>query len=705
MYTYFVTGLLGLSFVFCSFSLSAQPVTGSLGNVIIGGVVPDRSAILELRSTTQGFLMPRMTETQRNSIAMPATGLVIYNTDSATIEYNIGTPTAPSWARILTDSNAGSIAWMLGGNVNTTPFDGVSGNFLGTHEATSLVIATDSTIAMTIDGNNQHVGIGMAPNNNYQLSAGNTSGQNTLRVVGRTNLAGNNSPLHVQNEEGTGQSDGESGQLLQSQGNGLTPRWTGDISLDSVTTGGLIVRDNTELQGDLVVDGTSIFNDSVTINGKLIVDSLCVTGPANFAGVTTFDSTVVFNDSLLVNGPAVFDSTVAYTNLPEAPAGGVDSVLVIDGNGSVLWIHRDDLISTTSVSTNTFDSLIVNELFTSDGISIFNDSVTINGKLIVDSLCVTGPSDFGDVAVFNDSVIANGPVYFSDTAIFDDPAFFNDSVSFTNPVSFVGVADAVVGNTLAGNPGIWELEVIGDVVAAGLIKAGSSLWIDGRTADNHQVVANDDLNVGTNSSDLLTFSTNSTTAVTVDVNQNVGIGVVPANRLHVLSISDPLRLEGLVEDNSLDSVIVVDGQGVVHWMSTDSLVANAITQWWDTTGGSGNSLMSVVPGANNSVVSTTEFAVIAGNSNTINGGADYSTISGGGFNSASAPNSAIGGGSLNQVSGAHAVIGGGFRNIANTFSTVGGGSRNEAINGATTIAGGSSNRASGNGATIVGGGT
>jgi len=42
----------------------------------------DPSAALEVNSTTKGFLPPRMTATQRDAIASPATGLVIYNTST-----------------------------------------------------------------------------------------------------------------------------------------------------------------------------------------------------------------------------------------------------------------------------------------------------------------------------------------------------------------------------------------------------------------------------------------------------------------------------------------------------------------------------------------------------------------------------------------------------------------------------------------------
>jgi len=45
------------------------------------GAQPDPSAILDTKSTTSGFLPPRMNTAQRDAISSPATGLVIFNTD------------------------------------------------------------------------------------------------------------------------------------------------------------------------------------------------------------------------------------------------------------------------------------------------------------------------------------------------------------------------------------------------------------------------------------------------------------------------------------------------------------------------------------------------------------------------------------------------------------------------------------------------
>ena len=56
------------------------------GSVAIGINSPVASAKLDVSSTSSGFLPPRMTTTQRNAIASPAEGLLIYNTTNKSID-------------------------------------------------------------------------------------------------------------------------------------------------------------------------------------------------------------------------------------------------------------------------------------------------------------------------------------------------------------------------------------------------------------------------------------------------------------------------------------------------------------------------------------------------------------------------------------------------------------------------------------------
>jgi hypothetical protein len=63
------------------------------GNVGIGTVAPVSTAILDLTSTTKGALIPRMTSVQRVAISSPATGLLVYDTDSGRVMQR----TASAW--------------------------------------------------------------------------------------------------------------------------------------------------------------------------------------------------------------------------------------------------------------------------------------------------------------------------------------------------------------------------------------------------------------------------------------------------------------------------------------------------------------------------------------------------------------------------------------------------------------------------------
>jgi hypothetical protein len=62
--------------VFCNtvnnFRLAGGLIVGNAGN-------RPASAILEIRSTTKGFLPPRLTTTEKNAIASPVAGLVVYD--------------------------------------------------------------------------------------------------------------------------------------------------------------------------------------------------------------------------------------------------------------------------------------------------------------------------------------------------------------------------------------------------------------------------------------------------------------------------------------------------------------------------------------------------------------------------------------------------------------------------------------------------
>jgi hypothetical protein len=73
--------------VFCSLMLPA---------LLPGQNLP--SALLDIESTNQGFLLPRLTQAQRDSIVNPATGLMIFNTTTFCLDLNVGSAAGlPHW--------------------------------------------------------------------------------------------------------------------------------------------------------------------------------------------------------------------------------------------------------------------------------------------------------------------------------------------------------------------------------------------------------------------------------------------------------------------------------------------------------------------------------------------------------------------------------------------------------------------------------
>jgi len=73
----------------------------------IGTTTPDASSALDITSTSKGLLIPRMTETQRNAIVSPASGLMIYQTDQ---DFGFYFYNGTQWASVGMSGTQGEIA-------------------------------------------------------------------------------------------------------------------------------------------------------------------------------------------------------------------------------------------------------------------------------------------------------------------------------------------------------------------------------------------------------------------------------------------------------------------------------------------------------------------------------------------------------------------------------------------------------------------
>lgn len=119
------------------------------------------SSVLDIRSTTKGLLTPRMTTAQRTAISSPATGLIVYDTDTLTVwQYN-----GSNWVEVGSGGGGGgrnyieenpdaeldTSGWVTYADAaGTTPVNGTGGTAASTWDrTTSTPLAGDASFLFT----------------------------------------------------------------------------------------------------------------------------------------------------------------------------------------------------------------------------------------------------------------------------------------------------------------------------------------------------------------------------------------------------------------------------------------------------------------------------------------------------------------------------------------------------------------------------
>jgi len=157
--------------------LSTQQAQAQSVAINTDGSTANASALLDVKSTQKGVLVPRMSRTERNAIVSPATGLLIYQSspDSIGFYYYDGT----RWTPVISNGNADLLAWRTGGNTGTV--DG--SHFLGTNDNVPLNFRVNNQRSGRIDNGLANIFFG------YQAANANTSGQNNAAVGHQAMLA------------------------------------------------------------------------------------------------------------------------------------------------------------------------------------------------------------------------------------------------------------------------------------------------------------------------------------------------------------------------------------------------------------------------------------------------------------------------------------------------------------------------------------
>ncbi|MEO8149113.1 MAG: T9SS type A sorting domain-containing protein [Bacteroidia bacterium] len=233
------------------FAQNTFPATGSAG---IGTASPNTSALLEIKSTTKGLLIPRMTKTQRDAIATPATGLMIYQTNSTPgFYYYSGT----AWGNVSKGANTSLSNLAATTAVNQT----LKPNVDGTIDLGNAALAWKD---MYLKGGLYLNGTKMM---SYKAGVNTIIGENAgSSGSGGYNTAIGTNVLHFNTTGNSNVSVGELSMYYNSTGNnntatGYAALINNDIGNDNVANGFEALYDNTTGNSNIGIGSLALFSN------------------------------------------------------------------------------------------------------------------------------------------------------------------------------------------------------------------------------------------------------------------------------------------------------------------------------------------------------------------------------------------------------------------------------------------------------------
>jgi hypothetical protein len=149
-------------FFLCLLCVFTQKIFSQSFAINNDGSTANSSAMLDIKSTTKGLLIPRMSKAQRNAITTVANGLLVYINAPDTIGFSFYDGNGWKW---MEEKNRN--AWGINGNSGTTP--GV--NFIGTADFTDLSFGIGGLEQMRLS-KEVSLGIGIIPKYSLDIKTG-----------------------------------------------------------------------------------------------------------------------------------------------------------------------------------------------------------------------------------------------------------------------------------------------------------------------------------------------------------------------------------------------------------------------------------------------------------------------------------------------------------------------------------------------------
>jgi hypothetical protein len=401
---------------------------------------PDASAILDVKATDKGVLIPRMTQSQKNAIASPATGLLVYQSDGTSGFYYYD---GSAWVRTATSTNAtytGGTGIGVSGNVitNTSPDQTV--NLTGGGATSVSGTYPNFTISSTDNNSGGSVtSVGLSLPSIFSVSNSPVTTTGTL-----TGTLTNQSANTVLAGPTTGSSDAPTFRALVSADipsgsgnyiqNGTSAQTSANYNIDgNGTLGGDINVNGSDINGPGISGGSSgilRINSNTDVRVALDKDA---NGSQQFDITPNGTSTPIFTvteaGNVTANGyvrmleagttPTYYttlqsgDLTGANLTLTLPTSGGTSGqYLKTDGTGVTSWstltqsgttVNQTATITPTTTTMATITGLTTT--FTADANHVY--FVSTHG-CIFDNSATTNRNVNSQIGVYVDGVVLNG---------------------------------------------------------------------------------------------------------------------------------------------------------------------------------------------------------------------------------------------------------------------------------------------------------
>jgi trimeric autotransporter adhesin len=304
-----------ISFFLFTLIVNAQSVA-----INTDGSTANPSSILDVKSTTKGMLIPRLTAVQRIAVATPANGLLVYDTDSTSFAYFNGT----IWV-FLKGANNTNNNWNTLGNAGTTAI-----NFLGTTDAQDLRFKIANTPYGFFNKNKSNTAIGEA------ALAANTSGISnialganalTLNTSGSGNTANGIDALKNNNTASYNSAFGY-GALATNTGAentaiGTSAAYSNTTGSNNVAVGNYSLFKNTTGLSNVAMGNTALYNNTEKNNLVAIGDSALFNNGIGAGVNPDYGSynTAVGKNALRDNTKGYLNTAIGYKALEKDTTG------------------------------------------------------------------------------------------------------------------------------------------------------------------------------------------------------------------------------------------------------------------------------------------------------------------------------------------------------------------------------------------------